>query len=66
MTNEKRIWTYKQFCSYYAWPTIDGLRYMYYKRKEKGLEEAFWKVGKRVLVDVDKFWEILQEKQVKK
>lgn len=66
MTTEKRIWTFTQFCSYYPWPTIAGLRHLHLYRKQKGLEEAFWKVGKRVLVDVDKFWELLKEKQEEK
>lgn len=66
MTKEKRIWTFKQFCSYYAWPTMSGLRWMYAQRKEKDIQDAFLKVGRRVLVDVDKFWEILQQQQIRK
>lgn len=63
---DKRIWTFKQFAAYFAWPTYYGMRNFHAKRKEKGFEDAFLKVGKRVLIDVDKFWELIQEKQVKK
>lgn len=62
---DRRIWTFKQFCAYFAWPTFYGMRNFHAKRKEKGFEKAFLKVGKRVLIDVDKFWELIEETQKK-
>ncbi len=62
---DRRIWTLKQFSSYFAYPTYHGMRNRYAKRKEKGLEDAFIKDGKTVLVDVDKFWEIFNKKTKK-
>jgi hypothetical protein len=41
------------------------MRNFHAKRKEKGFEKAFLKVGKRVLIDVDKFWELIEETQKK-
>lgn len=64
--SEKKIWTLKQFCSFYAWPTYSGMWALRSDMKENGFEEAFLKCGRRVLVDVDKFWEILQAKQKRK
>lgn len=66
MTKENRIWTLRQFCAYYAWPTIAGMRWIVYKKQTNGFETAFLKNGKTVLIDVDRFWEILREKQNKK
>ncbi len=64
--NDRRIWTIKLFCSYFAWPTYHGMRNRFANRKENGLEDAFMKDGKTVLVDVDKFWSIFNEKTKKK
>jgi hypothetical protein len=66
MTKENRIWTLRQFCAYYAWPTIAGMRWIVFNKHTNGYRDAFLKCGKTVLVDVDRFWEILREKQNKK
>ena len=44
-----------------SWPdSINIVRQLHHKRKEKGIEEAFVKFGKRVLVDEDKFYELIK------
>ena len=37
--------------------SYNSLRAIRRRDKENGFEDAFIKVGKRVMVDVDKFWE---------
>ena len=66
MTAEKRYWTVTQFCAYYAWPTKAGMRFRFANRKENGYDEAFLRDGRRIIIDVDRFWELLREKQIKK
>lgn len=56
----------RQFCEYYRWPTFAGMRHRFAARKTNGYDSAFLKDGKRIVVDVERFWEILREKQVKK
>lgn len=65
MTTEKRYWTITQFCSYYAWPTLAGMRARFRERNENGFKDAFLRDGRRIIIDVDKFWELLRAKQQK-
>ena len=53
--------TIKQFCEKYSWPTEKGLRGYIFRSKGTPLEQAFTRYGKRVLVDPDKFFEILKQ-----
>lgn len=44
-----------------AYPTtIDGWRWIYRNRQERGLDRAFVRVGRRVLVDVPVYLEALR------
>ena len=43
-----------------------GMRWIVFNKHTNGYASAFLKNGKTVLVDVDRFWEILREKQNKK
>jgi hypothetical protein len=63
MTTEKRYLTIAQFCAYYPWPTYAGMRYRFRERNTNGYASAFLRDGKRIIIDVDRFWEILREKQ---
>lgn len=53
--------TVKQFCELYPWPTESGIRSYIYRAEELEMTEAFVRVGRRVLIDVDKFFQIIQE-----
>lgn len=66
MTKEKRYLTMTQFCAYYPWPTFAGMRARFREKHLNGYADAFLRDGKRILIDVDRFWEILREKQPKK
>jgi hypothetical protein len=43
--------------------TVDGWRWLYRCRAERGLEQAFVRIGRRVLVDVPKFLELARTAQ---
>jgi hypothetical protein len=47
---------------HYQWPTLAGMRNRYYRRKQFGYESAFFKEGKRVLIRVNEFWRVMQER----
>jgi len=42
------------------------MRHRFASRKTNGYDSAFLRDGIRIIIDVERFWEILREKQVKK
>lgn len=65
MKPNKLFVTIKQFTDLYPWPSEYALRHIRQDGEENGFQEAFIKMGKRVLIDVDKFWECLEKKRKK-
>jgi hypothetical protein len=41
--------------------TVDGWRWLYRCRRERGLDKAFKKLGARVVVDVPKYLELIRK-----
>jgi len=41
--------------------TVDGWRWLYRKRSERGLEQVFKRVGRRVLLDVPAYLEAVRK-----
>lgn len=59
---DKRFLTVSQFCKEFnPWPTEAGLRTIIFYSHENGFNTAFRRVGRRVLVEVDTFWEIVNK-----
>ena len=54
--------TLRQFSTSHPWPSLTGLRSIYFDAtKNKNIFlPAFSKVGRRVLIDPEKFFEIVQ------
>lgn len=52
--------TVKNFEKIFQWPTVASMRSYIYRAEEYGLEPAFIRMGKRVLVDHKKFFEIIR------
>jgi hypothetical protein len=48
--------TVKQFCAQFPAFTPGGLRWLLLHRQANGLDRAVFKVGRRVLIDVDQFF----------
>ncbi len=53
--------TLKQFADKYQWPTLSALRALYFEATKGGNSflPAFRKVGRRILVNPEKFFEIV-------
>ena len=58
----RRLHTVQQFCQAHPAFTPGGLRWLLFNRDINGLERAVVKVGRRVLIDEDKFFAWLDEK----
>jgi hypothetical protein len=52
--------TIKQFCERYPWPTESGMRAYIFRAADLGLTQAFHRIGRRVLIDPDKFFELVK------
>lgn len=55
------LWTVRQFCSAYRWPSESAMRAYIHKAKDLGIEDAFVRVGHRVLVYPNKFFALIKE-----
>ena len=54
---QRRLRTVQQFCQEHVAFTIGGLRWLLFHRETNGLNKAVVKIGRRVLIDEDKFFE---------
>ena len=58
--------TIKQFCVRYPWPSESAMRAYVSRAARFGLENAFVRVGGRVLVNPEKFFLAIQDQPKKK
>jgi len=65
MKPEKIYLTLRQFSLLYKWPTYHGIVRYHKLRKAKGYESAFLREGRRVLIDVNEFFDCLERKNKK-
>jgi len=56
-----KLITVKQFCEQYPWPSESGIRSYINRAEELAMTDAFIRVRRRVLVNVDKFFKIIQK-----
>lgn len=47
---------------YHDWPSVAGLRWMIFNAKLSGFEKVIKRVGRRVLIDEQKFFEFVDDK----
>ena len=52
--------TVKVFCQTYSWPSEGGMRNYIQHAKRYGIEDAIVRIGKRVLVNPEKFFELIK------
>lgn len=62
LSSKRHLQTVKQFCETHPAFTPGGLRWLLFNRDINGLERAVVKVGRRVLIDKDKFFDWLDER----
>ncbi len=46
---------------YHPWPPVGGLRHMVFYGEKTGFSKVIKKVGRRVLIDEQKFFEFIEE-----
>jgi hypothetical protein len=46
---------------HYDWPPLGGMRHLIFHAETNGFAPAFLRAGRRVLVDADRFWLIVEE-----
>ena len=44
------------------WPTIAAMRWLVFKAKENGLDKHIRRIGRKVLIDENGFWEWIDKK----
>jgi hypothetical protein len=61
--NNKRYIPMKEWNDHHEYPKYWNLRYYISRRKQLGIEDAVKKIGSRMFIDEDKFFELfLQDK----
>lgn len=51
-----------EWCKHHSWPPIGGLRHLIFHSKTNGFEKVVKRVGRRVLIDEQKFFEYVDER----
>lgn len=54
--------TVKQFAEKFDWPSESALRSYIYRADENGLAYAFARIGRRVLIDPEAFFDLIKER----
>ncbi len=62
-TNRSQMLTLKQFAEKNPWPSAGTLRNLFYASKRNGLEKAFVKIGRRIIVDEEVFFQLIRAKR---
>lgn len=57
----KRLIPVPDWNKFYPWPPEGGLRHLIFHAKTNGFAPAFKRVGRRVLVDDEIFWNIVEK-----
>lgn len=60
------IYTVRQLCEKYPWPTYHALRGLCRRHKENGFDVCMMKVGRRLLINEEKFLEWMAQHSVAK
>jgi hypothetical protein len=58
---QNHLLTVAQFCEAYHWPNQSAMRAYIFRAKEYGLSDAFIRVGRRVLIDPEKFFTLIKQ-----
>ena len=58
-SHQRRLATVVEFCMKYPAFPIGGLRWLLFHREQNGLDQAVIKLGRKILIDEEKFFEWL-------
>ncbi len=59
--NLSPLMTFNQFAETYRWPTVSAMKMYAFRAKKYGLEDCFVRVGRRILVDPAKFFDLIRK-----
>lgn len=57
--------TLRQFADKNPWPTEMALRSIFARRHKNGMEKAFVRRGRRIIVNEEKFFELMSNNEIK-
>jgi len=57
-----RYMTCSEWCKENSWPPLGGLRHLIFNAERNGFKKVIVRVGRRVLINEEKFLEYLEEK----
>ena len=60
-SHHQPLMTIPQFCERFPWPSQSALRAYVFRASELGIERAFVRLGRRVLVDPQQFFACIRE-----
>ena len=63
---EHRLIPVTQWNDYHPWPPIGGLRHLIFFENTNGFAHCIVRVGRRVLIDEEKFFEWAENQELKK
>lgn len=55
-TSKAKLLTVKQWTEVHSWPPEGGLRHLIFHAQRNGFDEVVVRVGRRLLIDEDKFF----------
>ena len=61
MEGSHHLLTIRQFCVAFPWPSESAMRSYVYRSDELGIDDAFIRVRRRVLVDPAKFFSLIKQ-----
>ena len=61
MSTNTRLIPVTKWPEYHSWPPIGGLRHLIFFEKENGFSECVRRIGRRVLIDEQAFFEWAQK-----
>ena len=62
--SNKKLFTVNQWASHHPWPPKGGLRHLIFNAKTNGFNKVIRKIGRRVLIDEEAFFEWANAKGV--
>ena len=60
----KRLIPLTHWPKYHPWPSVGGLRHMVVKAKTTGFDVAIVRVGQKILIDEDQFFQWCQKQNL--
>lgn len=57
LEQKRRLIPVTKWCDFHSWPPIGGLRHLIFYENTNGFKHCIVRIGRRVLIDENKFFE---------